>query len=83
MMDLNHPKIWSNLGEALSKKKHLQYLDLSWTNLGPEALKNVSALILECTHTLRDLNLSYNQANSDISKEADSPFAIEFVENIG
>ena len=76
MMDLNDRKLMLSLGEVLRTKNHLQYLDLSWSNLGPEALSTISSELLTIAHQLRDINLSYNHVNHNSSTDEETPHTV-------
>ena len=57
--NLSSEKTVVALCDNLAVKKHLQKLDLSWSSLGPYALRDITESLIE-RKSLRDLNLSYN-----------------------
>jgi hypothetical protein len=71
------------LCELLKNKKHLQYLDLSWTSLTPSHLDLISKELSNLSKTIRDFNISYNLLAFNDEKSPEYESSINFVKNIG
>ena len=70
------------VADLLAAKKHLQYVDLSWTCLGPRHLEMITNVLIDMAGLLRDVNLSYNKFTFHDERSNAWKYSVAALENL-
>lgn len=81
-VNLSDQRNFKSLLALLKEKKHVQYVDLSFTDLTTRQLSELTQRFVDMYMQLRDINLSYNRLNFSRTDMPSFGYSIKAIENL-